>query len=62
MSGTWHTTGSERALDMLMKVRTSREMTGVTLQPERHSNTLVEAYTMQRFLQPEVLKATASSL
>jgi len=51
--------GSERALDMLMKIRHIQENDGgitfATGTPV--SNTLVEAYTMQRFLQPEVLKA-----
>jgi N12 class adenine-specific DNA methylase len=52
-------TGSERALDMLMKVRHIQGNDGgVTFATGTPiSNTLVEAYTMQRFLQPEVLKA-----
>jgi len=52
-------TGSERALDMLMKVRNIQANDGgVTFATGTPiSNTLVEAYTMQRFLQPEVLKA-----
>jgi N12 class adenine-specific DNA methylase len=51
--------GSERALDMLMKVRHVQENDGgITFATGTPiSNTLVEAYTMQRFLQPEVLKA-----
>ncbi len=52
-------TGSERAIDMLMKVRHIQENDGgVTFATGTPiSNTLVEAYTMQRFLQPEALKA-----
>ncbi|MBN1601966.1 MAG: hypothetical protein JW915_10170 [Chitinispirillaceae bacterium] len=51
--------GSERAIDMLMKVRYVQGIEGgVTFATGTPiSNTLVEAYTMQRFLQPEVLKA-----
>ena len=51
--------GSERALDMLMKVRHVQENDGgITFATGTPiSNTLVECYTMQRFLQPEVLKA-----
>jgi len=51
--------GSERAIDMLMKVRYVQEVDGgITFATGTPiSNTLVEAYTMQRFLQPEVLKA-----
>lgn len=51
--------GSERAIDMLMKIRHIQENDGgVTFATGTPiSNTLVEAYTMQRFLQPEVLKA-----
>lgn len=51
--------GSERALDMLMKVRYIQQNDGgVTFATGTPiSNTLVEAYTMQRFLQPEALKA-----
>ncbi|NPV00008.1 MAG: hypothetical protein HPY53_01380 [Brevinematales bacterium] len=52
-------TGSERALDMYMKVKFIQSIDGgitfATGTPV--SNTLVEAYTMQRFLQPEVLRA-----
>jgi len=51
--------GSERAIDMLMKLRYVQEAGGgITFATGTPiSNTLVEAYTMQRFLQPEVLKA-----
>jgi N12 class adenine-specific DNA methylase len=51
--------GSECALDMLMKVRFIQSIDGgITFATGTPiSNTLVEAYTMQRFLQPEVLKA-----
>lgn len=51
--------GSERALDMLMKIRFVQEKDGgITFATGTPiSNTLVEAYTMQRFLQPEVMKA-----
>jgi N12 class adenine-specific DNA methylase len=52
-------TGSERAMDMLMKIRHVQDQGGgVTFATGTPiSNTLVEAYTMQRYLQPEVLKA-----
>ena len=51
--------GSERAIDMLMKIRHVQDNDGgITFATGTPiSNTLVEAYTMQRFLQPEVLKA-----
>lgn len=51
--------GSERALDMYMKVRHIQNTNGgvVFATGTPISNTLVEAYTMQRMLQPEVLKA-----
>jgi N12 class adenine-specific DNA methylase len=51
--------GSDRSFDMLMKVRHIQEIGGgVTFATGTPiSNTLVEAYTMQRFLQPESLKA-----
>lgn len=51
--------GSERAIDMMMKIRHVQEQDGgITFATGTPiSNTLVEAYTMQRFLQPEVLKA-----
>lgn len=50
--------GSERALDMLMKVRHVQSMDGgITFATGTPiSNTLVETYTMQRFLQPETLE------
>jgi len=51
--------GSERALDMYMKVKFIQSIDGgITFATGTPiSNTLVEAYTMQRFLQPEVLRA-----
>jgi len=51
--------GSERAIDMLMKIRYVQSIDGgITFATGTPiSNTLVEAYTMQRFLQPETLKA-----
>jgi len=52
-------TGSTRALDMLLKVRHIQESGGgITFATGTPiSNTLVEAYTMQMFLQPDVLEA-----
>ncbi|NLE01614.1 MAG: hypothetical protein GX640_17255 [Fibrobacter sp.] len=55
--------GSERALDLFMKVRFIQNLGGgVTFATGTPiSNTLVEAYTMQRFLQPESLKSNGLS-
>ena len=52
-------TGSDRAFDMMLKVRYVQSIDGgvVFATGTPISNTLVEGYTMQRFLQPEVLKA-----
>jgi len=51
--------GSAQAFDMYMKIQTVQETGGgVTFATGTPiSNTLVEAYTMQRFLQPEKLEA-----
>ena len=51
--------GSDRAFDMMLKVRYVQSIDGgvVFATGTPISNTLVEGYTMQRFLQPEVLKA-----
>ena len=51
--------GSDRAFDMMLKVRYIQSIDGgvVFATGTPISNTLVEGYTMQRFLQPEVLKA-----
>ena len=51
--------GSDRAFDMMLKVRYVQSIDGgvVFATGTPISNTLVEGYTMQRFLQPEALKA-----
>jgi superfamily II DNA/RNA helicase len=51
--------GSDRAFDMMLKVRYIQSIDGgvVFATGTPISNTLVEGYTMQRFLQPDVLKA-----
>jgi N12 class adenine-specific DNA methylase len=57
-------TGSNRALDMLMKIRNLQERTGgggVTFATGTPiSNTLGEAYTIMRYLQPSILKETST--